>query len=145
MKREFKILLLIFILTLGFRLFFVFQTPYFSSEEAYFNIRHTDYINNNVEPIIDDKLSYGGRTVINSHVFHYSLAFFNIFLPHDISYKIIPALFISSLVFIVFGLAKRITKNNNASLMSAFMAGFIPVLIGTTVKSFPSFCLSYTP
>ncbi len=141
MKKEVKILIIIFLLTVGFNLFFIFQTPNFSSDEAYFNIRHTEYINDNIKPIVYDELSYGGRTVINTHVFHYILAFFNIFLPNAITYKVIPILLLSSLVFIVFGISKTIIKSNNASLLVAGMAGMIPTLLSTTLNQVSTYSL----
>ena len=66
----------IFILTLFFRAMFVSETPYFNEDSAYYNLRHTDYISQNIQPMIYDDLSYGGRYVIDSHIFHLVLAGF---------------------------------------------------------------------
>ena len=72
------ILIFIFLLVLITRLYFVFQTDYFHND-AYLNKR---YINNIIEegkPIFNDKLSYNGREVLYSPVFHYIIInFFHI-------------------------------------------------------------------
>src|SRR3989344_3477221 len=43
-SKEGWLLLLIFIFVLAFRLYFVFQSKNFSSDEAYFHLRHINYI-----------------------------------------------------------------------------------------------------
>lgn len=133
MKKAHKILFLIFIFVLAFRLFFVFQTPFYSSDDAYFNLRHTEHINNNIQPIIYDDLSYGGKYIIDSHVFHYLMSFFNTFFP-NISFKIFPELLLATLVFFVYALAKRITPNENAALLASLVSGFVPITIALTLN-----------
>ncbi|MFH1637984.1 MAG: hypothetical protein ABIB71_06170 [Candidatus Woesearchaeota archaeon] len=133
MKKAHKILFLIFLFVLAFRLFFVFQTPYYSSDDAYFNLRHTEYINQNIHPIIYDDLSYGGRYIINSHIFHYVMSFFNTFFP-DISFKIFPELMLAALVFFVYFLAKRITPNEHAALLAASVSAFVPITMASTLN-----------
>lgn len=133
MKREHKLLFLIFLLVLGFRLYFSFQTPNYSGDDAYFNIRHTEYINLHLAPMVNDDLSYGGRTVINSHVFHYFLSFFNAFNT-IVAFKIVPELLLALLVIAVYFIAESITKNTTASLLSALASGFIPNFITETLN-----------
>ena len=43
-SKEGWLLLFIFIFVLAFRLYFVFQSKNFSSDEAYFHLRHINYI-----------------------------------------------------------------------------------------------------
>jgi hypothetical protein len=85
-------------------------------------------------PIVFDGLSYGGNLITSTHLFHYFLAAFDLVLNQTLVYKIIPALLASSLVFIVYILAKEITKNNNAALFSALLSAFIPAYIGETLN-----------
>lgn len=134
MKRETKFLFAIFLLVLGFRLFFVFQTNNFSSDEAYYHIRHTQYINFHLKPLIYDPLSYGGRFIPDAHVYHYFLSFFNAFFTSDIIFKIIPELLLAALVFGVFSLAKRITENTNAALLASLTSGFVPIFVRETLN-----------
>src|SRR3990167_7373257 len=110
MKLEHKLLFIIFILVLGFRLYFSTQTDNFSSDSAYFNVRHTEYINLHLKPMINDELSYGGRNLINSPVYHYFLSFFNAF-DKTIAFKIIPELLLALLIIAVYYIAESITKN----------------------------------
>lgn len=128
------ILMGLFVLTLGSRLFFAFQTPNFDYD-AYFNLRQVEHIRENGLPLYDDDLSYGGRIYYFPPFFHYTLAFFNVFMPLGLVGKIIPNLMISFLVFIVFLIAKQITKDNNAALFAALFSSFIPVLFSKTINS----------
>ncbi len=133
MKWEHKLLFLVFLFALGFRLYFSFQAENYSSDDAYFNIRHTEYINLHLAPMVHDDLSYGGRTVINSHVYHYFLSFFNAF-NSIVAFKIIPELLLALLVIAVYFIAESITKNSTASLLSALASGFIPLFITETLN-----------
>ncbi len=63
------------------------------------------------KPIFEDALSYTGRNFIFSPVFHYIIAFFALFMPIAYAAKIIPNIFAAALVFIVFLLAKNLTRN----------------------------------
>ncbi|MBI4153866.1 hypothetical protein HY501_00880, partial [Candidatus Woesearchaeota archaeon] len=80
-------------------------------------------------------LSYGGRLIPDIHVYHYFLSFFNAFFSSDIIFKIIPELLLSALVFGVFSLARLITENENAALLSALISGFVPVFIKETLNT----------
>ena len=133
-KKENILLPLIFLVAFIFRLFFVLKIPFFSSDNAYFNLRHSEYIVSNYLPIVYDGLSYGGNIITSTHLFHYFLAAFDLVLNQTLVYKIIPALLASSLVFIVYILAKEITKNNDAALFSALLSAFIPAFIGETLN-----------
>lgn len=135
MKKINNVLLLlffVFILTLGFRLYFTFQTGNFSSDDAYFHLRHIDSMVKG-DFIYYDELSYGGRYVIYPPLFHLILAllsFGNVFLL-----KLIPEILLSSVVFIVFLLSKEITGSDNASLICALFSGFIPLFLVETVNN----------
>ena len=97
MKREHIILIIIFILTLSFRLYFAFQNPNFDYE-SYFSVRQVNQIIKTGLPLFRDSLSYGGRTFLFIPVFHYILAIFSSILTAGIALKLIPNLFASSIV-----------------------------------------------
>lgn len=131
-------LLLIFLVTLSFRLFFAFQTPYYSSDESYYNLRHIEYIDQNLKPMTYDDLSYGGRELVGLPLFQIIMSVFY-WIPF--AYKILPAVFMSLLVIIVFYLTKKITDDETSSLFSAFMAGFLPIVIQHTLNDLSIYTL----
>ena len=121
------VLFLIFFLVLGSRFYFAFSTPYFSSDKAYFNLRQIENIKQKGFPLFNDDLSYSGNTFIFSPVFHYSIAFFALFMPAKTAAKVIPNIFSACVVFFIFLIVNKITKNQNIALFLAFVSGFVPV------------------
>ena len=139
MKINYKaVLLVIFLLTFGFRLYIAFTNPTFSSDESYFNLRVTDHIIENKSPLLYDELSYSGKSLIYPQFFNYFLALFSFIPGYE---KIIPALLISSIVLIVFLICNKITNNPTASLFSAFLSAFIPIEIKTNINQISVYSL----
>ncbi len=120
----------IFSVTLLLRLLLAFYQPGFTYE-SYYHLRQVEHITNKGLPLYNDPLSYGGRENIFPPLFHYTMAIFNLILPLEIIAKIIPNLLIALLTIIIFFISKKITNNDNASLMSAFITGFLPILFHT--------------
>ena len=132
--KERWLLFLIFMIVLGSRLYFVLQTPYFN-DDGYLNYRLVEHISQTGKPLIYDPLSYNGRDLVYSPVFHYILAIFNLFLPLDIVFKIIPSIFISLLVFVVYRLAYLLVEDRNLSIFASLLSGFVPIVfVGTLNK-----------
>ena len=125
-NKYFRALLLIFIISLAFRLYLSFQTSYFNGDESYFNIRLIDNIRATGKPLIYDNLSYNGRYIIMPQLFHYILAILS-FIPFYL--KIIPAIFSSLIVIVVYLFSKEITGDEHASLLTALLSGFIPIYV----------------
>ncbi len=144
MKKEYLILLLIFLVSLGFQLFFSLQVPYYSSDDAYFELRHSEYIQDNFKPMIYDEMSYGGNYILNTHVWHYFLALLGLFLPSILVYKIIPAFLASFVIFFVFIIARELTKNTKAALFGALISAFIPTYIALTLNQISLYSI-YVP
>ena len=140
LKKEHKILLVIFTIVLIIRLFFAFKASNFSYD-AYFALRHIEHIKENFFPLFNDPLSYSGRFFIFPPLFYYVLAFFNLFLPIAIVGKLLPNIFISALVIITYLIASEITKDKNASLFTAFIVGFIPVFYIETINNISVYSL----
>jgi hypothetical protein len=141
MKNQIKknyVIIFIFLVVLLFRIFFVFNTPYFSSPESYYNLRHIEHIAENFKPIIYDELSYSGKVSFFPPLFYYIIALF-FFIPFSL--KIIPAILISSLVFVVYKISKSVFKNNTAALFSGFMVGFLPIIYIKTLNQISIFSL----
>ncbi len=123
-------LVVLFIVTLAIRLALAFSIPNLTYE-SYFHVRQVEHITEHGLPLFDDPLSYGGRTLQFLPLFHYVAAGFNLFFDIDTVTKVLPNVLISLLVLIVYKMTHTITKNNKASLFSAFIAGFLPVLFET--------------
>ncbi len=123
-----------FLITIGIRLYFAFQTPYFSDDSSYFVLRQIEEITRTGTPLYNDPLSYGGRQFFFPPLFHYIIAFFNLFMPLVFAAKLLPNLFASSLVIIVYFLTKEITRNRVAALYTAGISGFIPIFFQMTIN-----------
>ncbi len=119
---------------LATRLYFVFQTPHFENE-GYLVKRFVDNILETGNPLVYDQLSYNGREVLYSPLYHYILAFFGLFLGSGLALKLVPSIFISILVFIVYGLSKRLVDNEDLALFIALMSGFIPIVFTETLAN----------
>jgi len=138
---KFKLpILIIFLLILFFRIFFIFQTPYFGDSEAYFTIRNIEHIITTNLPLFNDNLSYSGRSQFFSPVFLYILTPFYL-LAGNIALKLLPVLFISSLVFVVYLITSKITQNKTAILLATFSSAFIPILISKTLNNISIYSL----
>ncbi|MEK6862940.1 MAG: hypothetical protein AABW57_02135 [Nanoarchaeota archaeon] len=125
------ILVIICLLTLAFRLYFAFSVQSFSSDESYFHFRLINYIIEHKLPMFHDNLSYGGSNIYYPQLFHILLALFS-FIPYFL--KIFPAIIASSLVIVVYLIAKKITNDDVSSLLTAFLAAFIPIEIRNSVN-----------
>ena len=132
------ILVIIFLLTLSFRLYVSFTNSTFSSDDSYFNLRVAQHIIENKSPLVYDELSYSGRSFIYPQFFNYLLALFSFIPEYE---KIIPAILISLMVFIIYLISKRITNNANASLFISFISAFIPIEVRTTVNQISVYSL----
>jgi len=141
MKRSTFLLWLIFALTLAIRLKFAFSTANFSSDNAYFILRQVEHITHQGIPLFTDTLSHAGRTLLFNPLFMYVLAFFNVFLPLHLVAKILPNIFISSIVFIIYRLVIQSTNNENIALLGAVISPFIPIFFVTTLNDISVFSL----
>ncbi len=125
-KRNHRILILIFLVVLSAELYFSLQTPYLDNQ-GYLIERYTEHILETGKPLFYDTLSYNGRDVLYSPLWHYVLAVFSLMFGNFV-FKLVPALFSSSLVFVVYLLSKKIVDNEELALFIALMSGFIPVV-----------------
>lgn len=138
----FDIIFLIFLLIFIFRLFFALQTPYFSDDYSYYANRQISNIIDTGRHITYDEFSYGGREVLGMPIWFYILAFFKS-LFGDYALKIMPAFFISLLIFIVYLIAKKITEDETSAYLAAICSGFIPIFVVKTLNSSTIYALIY--
>jgi asparagine N-glycosylation enzyme membrane subunit Stt3 len=123
-------ILAIFIITLSLRLFLAFSVPNLTYD-SYYHLRQVEHINEHGTPLFEDQLSYGGRNNVFHPTFHYTAAFFNIFLPLDIVAKVMPNIFLVLLIPIVYLIGKKITNNSTSGIFAALIAAFLPILYST--------------
>jgi hypothetical protein len=142
-KDYWAIIGLIFILSLGLRLFFSFEAELFTGDESYFSMRQIEYITETGLPLIYDPLSYSGRIHIFSPFFYYLLAFFNLFIPITIVGKLIPNVLANCIVFGGFLITKEITKNIKVSLFIAGAITIIPIYVTETVNTITPYSLFF--
>ncbi|MBI5393120.1 glycosyltransferase family 39 protein [Candidatus Woesearchaeota archaeon] len=134
MRKSIYILFTIFLLAIAVRLFFAFQTPYFTNNDSYFHIRQIEHIRDTGFPLFNDDLSYGGRKYIFLPIFHYLLAFFALFMPILFTVKIIPAILAATTILLVYLIVKRFTKKEEVAILTAFISAFIPIFFKETIN-----------
>ncbi len=134
-------LFVIFLFVFLFRIYFSLTINTFNDDVTYFHERSVQYILENKLPMSYDSLSYGGKGNAYPFVYHYLLAFFSLLFPLDIVLKVIPEILLSLLVVVVFFIAKELTNDNKSALLSALMAGFVPLFIRDTLNKASIFSL----
>jgi len=130
-----KSLLLFFFIYLGVRLFFSLQTPYFGDDYSYFAMRQVDHIRETGKPLIEDDLSFGGRTFNILPFYFYFLSLFTLFFPKIIIIKIINNVLASSIIFAMYFACEKTIKNRRISLICAVMAALMPIYIKETLHN----------
>ena len=131
-----------FVITLALRLFIAFQSPYFSDDSAYFHLRQIENIKDTGVPLFNDPLSYGGRTHIFLPLFDYILAFFSFIFPLVYVAKIIPNVFASSIIFVVYSVVSKLIRKNDIAMYCALISSFIPIYFVNTVNSISVYSLA---
>ncbi len=115
----------------GLRIFFAFQTPFFSSDQAYFHKQVSERILSGESPWYDT-LGYGGRSVIISPLFESLLSFAGLFFDENVVLKVLPNFFASLLVIPAFFIAFRLTGNDWISASTSLLASIVPVFVAKT-------------
>ncbi len=135
MKKSHVLVGAIVMVVLAVRLYFAFQSPYFSESDAYFTIRQVKAIQDTGLPLFDDSLSYGGRVYPFTPAFHYLIATVGAVLPLKFTAKVLPNILASLLVAVVFLIAKLLTRNDTSSLFASLIVGFIPIYMRETTNT----------
>lgn len=131
-KWEYLLLLLIFILAFFVRMYFVNQHEFFSSDEAYLNLRIIEGISSGNGLLLNDELSYGGRERLFPSLFYLILGV--LYFGSLNFLKIVPELLISLSVLVVYFLCKEITGDKKASLITALISAFLPIFFKDTIN-----------
>src|SRR3989344_474272 len=140
LKTEHILIILIFLLTLGFRLYFSLGNEVFNSDQAYHNFRTIQNIINEKALPQHDSLSYGGREIVYPSLFNILLAILS--FGSITILKVLTEIMASSLVIIIYLIAKDMSNNNYSALFSSLLSAFIPGLITDTVNNLSAFSLA---
>ncbi|MBR9676820.1 glycosyltransferase family 39 protein [Candidatus Woesearchaeota archaeon] len=111
------------------------------SLKAYDTVREVENIQEKGIIIVNDPLTPATQTILKSPFFYYLTAFFTLFLPGVLAYKIVPAILSVISAFLVFLIVKKLTKNNVGASFSAMLSGFIPVSYSLLVNNASSYSL----
>jgi len=141
-EQAYVLLACLIIVSLAIRFYFAFSTPYYSDDESYFHLRQIEHIRTDYIPEFYDPLSFSGRLFIFSPFFHYIFAFITLFSSSWYILKIVPNVFASSLIVIIYLLTEQITKNRAIALFSACIAAFTPIYFVETVNALSPQCLT---
>ena len=122
-------------MTFAYRYYFFSQADTYSSSDSYFALRQIESVKETNKVFFEDDLSFGGRRQFFMPTFYLLLGFLTKIFGEFIALRIIPNLIAGLVVFIVFSISKEITGNDGASLVSAFVAGFLPIFHYLTINS----------
>jgi len=128
------LLFLLFVIILSSRLILAYNTETFTYD-SYGDLRQINQIRDYGFHLVNDDLSYGGRSLIVLPFFHYVIGLISIVFPLSLVLKLLPNIFVSSIVFMIYLIILRINNNKNAALFGAFVGGFTPVLFSETFTS----------
>jgi len=131
---------LLFAITLAFRLYMAFSVDNFSTETSYYNLRHINYLVEERSIIYYDELSYGGRYILQPPLFFVIMALLT--FGNEFLLKIIPEIFLSFLVVIVYLMAKEISENEYSALFAALISSFIPIFLEKTINNISVYSLA---
>ncbi|MBW3023268.1 hypothetical protein KY308_04140 [Candidatus Woesearchaeota archaeon] len=134
-----SIIWIIFLIVAAIRIVFAFQTPTFSYD-SYFHIRQVESILETGLPVFNDPLSYGGRFLVFSPIFHYIIAFFSLLIPFQIAAKILPNILYALLIPLSYHISMRTVGKKMPAVFAAVFAALIPGL-WSTINSFDPLCM----
>ncbi len=132
--RRYYVLLALFLIVLTIRLIASHQSPGFSYD-TYDLFRQSEHVLDTGKPLFDDPSSLGGRERVFNPLYGYILAFFGLFMSLELVFWIIPNIFASLTVIVVFHIVFLITKSEKISLLFSGLSGFIPIFFIGTVNN----------
>ena len=128
-RSKYFFLFILFFTVLLFRMYFVTENY---NSEAYFHLRHINYILEEKSILYFDELSFGGKYVLYPHFFHIFMALFS--LGNMFLLKFIPEFFLAGSVFLFYLIAKELSKNNKIVLFSCLIYSFTPLFLVLTTN-----------
>lgn len=124
------VFILLFIFILATRLYFSVNLDYFSDDQSYFHLKHIEHFSEEKNFLVFDELSYGGREVLYPKLYHLVFALLSLGDPALVG--IISEFVIALLFVIIYLITLELTNHQWASLFSATLASFFPLLYNET-------------
>lgn len=126
------ILLLFFVLLAKLFVLSGVENP---SYESYFGMRQIEHIKQTGLPLIDDDLSYQGRTNNVDLVFYYVLTFLSILIPLKILF-IYGGIFVTlTILILIFLVSKKLYANRWVALLVTTIGGLSTVLFSSSLAT----------
>ena len=126
------IILLVFVLLAKIFVLTGVENP---SYDSYFGMRQIDNIKQTGLPLIDDDLSYQGRTNNVDFVFYYMLAFFSIFIPLKLLFMFGGVLVTLASLILIFLVSRKLYANRWIALIVTTIGGLSTVLFSSSLAS----------
>ena len=142
-KSRYFLLALLFILYFSIRLYFSLSTPYFDDDYSYYALRQIENIAQTGKPLVDDGLSYGGRTFVFMPLYFYLLALPALIFPKIIAIKIINNLLASTLIIAVYLVCSKMIRNRKISLLCSIIAATLPIYITETLNNISAYSIIF--
>lgn len=133
------ILVAIFFLVLGTRLFFSFSAENFTGDQSYYNLEQVENI---LHPIKNQTYNLEPSLILSPSLFHYIFALFSLAIPLSVVGTILPQIFAASLTIIIYLISFQITKNRNISYLNAIIGGTIPIFSRLTSNNISIYSLA---
>jgi MFS family permease len=134
-KQIYVLLTCIIVVSFALRLYFAFSSPYFSDDTSYWHLRQIEFIKDHAYPQFNDPLSFSGRLFLFSPIFHYLFAFLTYIGSTWYLTKVLPNLFATALIPIIYVLVNEMTKSRQIAVFTACIAAFIPIYFVETVNA----------
>ena len=123
------------VIVFALRIYIAFSAPGLSGDDAYFHLRQIEHIRQTGLPLYDDPLSYGGRMYFFTPVFHYLIAASTLIMPVMVAAKVMPNLFATLLMLIIYAIVRRVSKQDAVVVFTAVFSAFVPVWFGHTINT----------
>lgn len=119
-KVHLGLLVMVIVFSFSLKLIFANLVPYYSFDDAYYYNSQISHIENN--GVIEN---------VRNNLFSAPIIYFIFLLTKlfkiNFIYKVIFAIFSTISIYLVYLISLKMTKNENASIFSAFIATFIPI------------------
>lgn len=132
-RRTYVILGVLILLTAALRVY-ISQEAEYPDFQAYFTIRQAEHIQETGLPIYEDELSYQGRTNLFAPLYYYFIAFLLSFLSIELVVSLVSGVLMALVPLLVYKIAKSMTQDKSASLLSAGFSGFLPALYNNSIN-----------
>ncbi|MCF7798657.1 glycosyltransferase family 39 protein [Candidatus Woesearchaeota archaeon] len=128
------ILIALLVIVLTVKLYFVLQSPV-PAYDAYYGIRQIEHIHQTGFPLFVDDLSYQGRITYSGIVFYTILAGVAVFIPTLLLFKYGSIIFGLLVLFLVYKITQRVTKDRWVALLTTIIAALSPSILTTHLNT----------